>query len=110
MHARNTAKGVAGFIHIIKLDPHLSHGFRRAINRDVLLLQGGKAADIVEPKNMVGMRMRQENRIDAFDSEAQHLVAKIRRRIEYEVLAFCNDIQTATPPPVFWFGGRTYAA
>jgi hypothetical protein len=88
----------------------LPHGFRRTINGNVLFLQGAEAADVVEAKNMVGVRMRQKNRVDALHTKGQDLIAKIRRGIKNEVLSGNHDIQAAAPTFIFHLGGRTHFA
>jgi hypothetical protein len=74
------------------------------------LLEIGKAADIVESENMVGMRMGEEYGVDALNAERQHLVAEIRWGIENEVLAACHDIQAAPAAFVFNRIGSAYVA
>src|SRR5712691_58753 len=55
-------------------------------------------ANVIKPENMVGMSMRQQDRIEAVDAGAQCLLAEIRRGIDDHVLPVAREQQGRAEP------------
>src|SRR5882724_1548692 len=48
-------------------------------------------ANIVESENMISMGVREEDSIKALEADAKGLLAKVRRRVNYDVLAIARE-------------------
>ncbi len=59
----------------------------RGVDGDVRLLHKIERADIVQAKDVVGMRVREENRVNPIDAVTQRLIAEIGRGIDENAFA-----------------------
>ena len=66
---------------------HPSHLRQRpfcSVDRDRRLLSEVVDADVVEAQDVIGMRVRQDDRVDARDAEAQRLCPQVGRGVEQD--------------------------
>ena len=53
------------------------------VDRDAFALNHDETTDVIDPVNMIRMRMGVENRVEALDIVVDHLLAKIRAGIDH---------------------------
>jgi len=56
------------------------------------------------------MTVRQQNGVEAVESNTEGLLAEVRRRINHDVLAAAGDQHRRAQPFIVWIGGLAYAA
>ncbi len=55
-------------------------------------------ANVIKPEDVVGMAVRQQNGVEAFQANAEGLLAEVRRGINHHVLAAAGDQQGRAQP------------
>lgn len=73
-----------------------------------LMLKKIECPDIIQPCQMVFMRVGEDNRIEVANTLAQHLIAKIRRRIDDDGSSVGLNENAGTKPLVFLIGRSTH--
>src|SRR5689334_8726731 len=88
-----------------KLPANLRPGLLVGVTRNRAALQLVEAPQIVEPEDVVRVRVGEENRIDMGNVMRQHLLTQIRRRIHQDLGAFGDvDVDRRTQPSVSYVG------
>jgi hypothetical protein len=82
----------------------IGHGFGRGIDRHRTALPG-KAPQIIEAHDVIGVRMGENDGVDAADIFAQGLGAKIRSGIDDESGLRCLDVNGRTEAFIARIGG-----
>ena len=67
-------------------------------------------ANVVEAENVVGMTVRQQNGVEAVESNTERLLAEVRSGINHNVLAATGDQQGRAQPLIVGIVGLTHAA
>ncbi len=62
-----------------------------AVDRQRRPLAYIEGADVVETENVVGVAVRQQNGVEAFESDAEGLLAEVWSGINHDVLAATRD-------------------
>ena len=65
-----------------------SHVGAVRVARDRRALQRVEAPQLVEPEDVIGVAVREEDRVDARDAVAQRLLPKIGRRVDEDARAY----------------------
>jgi hypothetical protein len=77
---------------VLEAAAYIVNGFRRSVNGNYATLFEIKGADIIEAHDVIGMRVSEEDRIDAVYLGAQCLLAEIRGRIDEDTAVLKLDI------------------
>ena len=64
-----------------------AQGLGRCKNRDACLLPEVERPHVVEPHDVIGVRVREQHRVQPVEVRAQRLRAEIRRRVDHHVVA-----------------------
>jgi hypothetical protein len=75
-------------------------GLGRSVDGNYTTLFEVEGANIIESHDVIGMRVCEQNRIDAFDTSAQGLLAEIRRGIDENAVILELDVNGRTEPLV----------
>jgi len=84
--------------------------FAGGIDRDGFLLPVVKGADVIETKDMIGMGMGKQDRVNSGQSGAEGLFAKVRAGINQYDLAVVLDGDARAKAAVSWIGALANAA
>ena len=84
--------------------------FGRRVDRDVMPLHEIEGPDIIETKNVIGVRVRVKNGIEARDTKAERLIAKIRRCVDQNSLFIQAKEYRRTKPLIARVSGRANRA
>src|SRR5215469_13251949 len=82
----------------------------RCVDRNIVTLHEIKRPDIVETQNVIGVRVRVQDGIEALDSEPESLVAEIGRCIDQYSLLAQPEKDRRTKPPVARIAGSAHRA
>src|SRR5258708_4991394 len=74
-----------------KHSPYNAKCFFIAVDRQRRPLAYIEGADVVETENVVGVAVRQQNGVEAFESDAEGLLAEVWSGINHDVLAATRD-------------------
>ena len=101
INLRTVQPDVRGLVvNIVEHMADVRQGILLRIRRQDTLVKRVEAADVVEPENVVRVRMREQYRMATLDLVIQHLLAEVGRRVNDEGRLVCADIEAAPPPPV----------
>src|SRR5450631_1889162 len=95
-----------GFENVTEILSHDGRGGGIHMKIDFAPRQDHQRPDLVDPMNMVCVRMGQQNGVEPFDAEPKHLFAEIRRHVDEDLsfgAAFAGalDQQRTAPAAVF---------
>src|SRR5262249_992427 len=81
-----------------------------AVQRNRLAGVGRERSQVVQAVQVVGVRMRKQNGVDALDLFTQQLQPQLRRRVDEEVPFRRRDQDGTTIALVAWVAGATHVA
>ena len=83
----------------------ITHGRGAGVDRQrSSATQVAKPPAIIQPHDVVGVRVGEKDRVEPVDSLAQTLQAEFRRRIDHEPGLVGGDVNRGPGPMVFWIG------
>src|SRR5581483_4642992 len=80
------------------------------IHRNRLLLPEVEGTNVVQPQNVIGVRVRVEDRVQAVQPGAQHLLAKIGRGVHHHITALILEQDRRAQALVARIGRRAHLA
>src|SRR5882762_2691367 len=98
---RNARHGAERWFVIEYVCKHAPDDIKRffvAVDRQRRALTDIERANVIKTEDVVGMAMREQNGVEAFESNAEGLLAEVRRRINHDVLAAAGDQYGRTQP------------
>src|SRR5207245_6706126 len=64
-----------------------------------------EGANVIKTENVVSMTVRQQNGVEAVESNTERLLAEVRSGINHDVLAATGDQQGRAQPHIVWIVG-----
>ena len=112
MHAklRDRRLGIVVLEYIVERALNRRERFRGSINGDLLLLAKVQRPDIVQPHDVIGVRVSEQDRIDAGDALAKSLLPEIRRCIDKYGPPVVLEHDGRAKAIVLWIFGMAHGA
>lgn len=89
---------------------NLGEAFGRAVEVDWMPMDHVEGAKVVESSHMIGVRMRNKDKVDVLHSVGQCLRAEICAAIDEEAVTQKLDVGACAHPFIFWVRAATHSA